>query len=168
MKNLLWLILIGLLFVACSSIDCPVQNSVNTVWLVYNDDEEPDTLKDTLSIFTTRRDGSDTVLVNCDTNVDSLKLPVSYNDPEDTLYFFIWGTHMTTDSVYYAVYSLDTVYIAKDNTPHFESVDCAISYFHTITDLRYTTNRIKRIDIQKTAVNYDASTEHFRIHFNEE
>lgn len=153
------------LLVACSSIDCPVQNSVNTVWMVYDDEQEADTLRDTLTIYTTRHDGADTVLVNRDVNVDSLKLPISYTDPEDTLYFDIRGRRMTEDSIYYYIATIDTVYLAKENTPHFESVDCAISYFHTLTEVRYTTNRISSITINKASVNYDASTPNLYIVF---
>lgn len=152
------LFVVTALIAACSSIDCPVENSVNMVYMVYNDNNEPDTLKDTLTIFTTRRDGSDSVLVNYAVDTDTFKLPVSYTDPEDTLFFLVWGED-------YA--ALDTVYVAKEDEPHFESVDCSMSFFHTITGVRYTTNIIEKIEIIKTAVNYDSSEEHFHIFFKD-
>jgi len=60
--------------------------------------------------------------------------------------------------------SLDTVWIKKENYPHFESVDCSAAFFHKITDVRSTHNGIDSITINKRDVNYDAKTEHFHIY----
>lgn len=144
---------------ACSSVDCPVQNTVYTVYHLYKSDGMRDTLSDTLSVSTTRRNGTDSVLLNRSVKTSSFELPISYNDPEDTLFFEIKDTTANSIAVY------DTVYVKKDNQPHFESVDCNISFFHNITGVRWTTNAIDSITINKASVNYDASTEHFHIYF---
>lgn len=153
----LYLFTLLLLTIACSSIDCPVQNVVATIYKMEKADGTADTLHDKLSIFTRRSNGILDTLVNNSTNTTLLQLPVGYTNPEDTLLFEV------TDAS--GIYS-DSVYIKKENEPHFESVDCNIAYFHTITGVRLSShNVIDTIIINKTAVNYDLSTEHFRIVF---
>ena len=142
---------------ACSSVDCPVQNSVYTSYGLYKAGGERDTLRDTLTIATTRRDGTDSVLLNRSVNTTAFELPISYTDPEDTLFFTVGDTLGNV--------RIDTVYIKKDNYPHFESVDCNISFFHNITAVRWTRQSIDSIVVNKQHVDYDASTEHFHIYF---
>lgn len=142
---------------ACTSIDCPVQNSVFTVYnLKKANGLGVDTLRDTLTISTARMEGNDTVLLNKSVNTISFNLPISYSNAEDTLYFEVGniGWH-----------SIDTVYIKKDNTPHFESVDCQVSFFHDIKEVRTTNYAIDSIVINKSLVDYDQTTEHFHIYF---
>ena len=49
--------------------------------------------------------------------------------------------------------------------PHFESVDCAVRYFHKITDVRSTHEAIDTIIINNSSVTYDSSVKHLYIHF---
>lgn len=142
---------------ACSSVDCPVQNTVYTAYGLYRAGGVRDTLRDTLTVTTTRRDGTDSVLLNRSVNTTAFELPMSYNDPEDTLFFIVCDTLKRTVA--------DTVYVRKDNYPHFESVDCNISFFHYVTGVRWTHNAIDSIAINKQSVDYDASTEHFHVYF---
>lgn len=148
-----WLFIIA---AACSSVDCPVQNTVYTVYKLYGDDGKEATLSDTLTISTTRRDGKDSVLLNRSLNTKTFNLPISYTDAEDTLFFEVKDSVATLT---------DTVYVSKDNIPHFESVDCSASFFHNITGVRWTRNAIDSIAINKKSVNYDPGTEHFHIYF---
>ena len=61
---------------ACSSIDCPVQNTVSTGYGLYKSDGSADTLRyDTLTIASTRRDGNDTILLNRSVSATSLRCP---------------------------------------------------------------------------------------------
>lgn len=142
---------------ACTSIDCPVQNSVFTVYnLKKANGLGVDTLRDTLTISTARMEGNDTVLLNKSMNTISFSLPISYSNAEDTLYFEVASLDW---------HSIDTVYIKKDNTPHFESVDCQVSFFHNIQEVRTTNYAIDSIVINKSLVDYDQTTEHFHIYF---
>jgi hypothetical protein len=143
-------------FTSCSSIDCPVQNSVYTKYKALRSDGTPDTLQSSLTVSTTMRNGIDSILLNRKTNATVFELPISYTDAEDTLFFELADEAKTL---------LDTVYVAKNNTPHFESVDCNISFFHDITAVKWTNNAIDSVVINKSSVNYDASTEHFHIYF---
>ena len=143
----------------CTSIDCPVQNVVATVYNLQKSDGTADTLVDTLTILTRRSNGTDTTLLNRSVNTTSFQLPISYSNPEDTLVFALIDT--ATKATYH-----DTLYIKKENQPHFESVDCNIAFFHTITGTRISShNVIDSVSINKSAVNYDLSTEHFHIYF---
>ena len=49
---------------SCSSIDCPVQNTVYSSYALYTADEQVDTLRDTMYVFSRRADGKDTLLFN--------------------------------------------------------------------------------------------------------
>lgn len=140
---------------ACSSIDCPVQNTVRTLYVLKKQNAEPDTLKDTLYIFTTRANGSDTLLLNAAINLSTLSLPIGYSNPEDTLIFYFRNDPFQV---------LDTVWLKKDNFPHFESVDCSASFFHNITAVRSTHNAIDSIVINNPSVTYDPETEHFHLY----
>ncbi len=135
---------------SCSSIDCPVQNTVYTVCQLN------DTLKDTLTISTTRlgAKGGDTILLNKAINQTSFKLPISYKQPVDRLVFSTQKLAVT-----------DTVLISKNNIPHFESVDCGLTYFHEITSVSYTKRGIDSIVILKPTVDYDPKNPHLCIYF---
>lgn len=141
---------------ACSSIDCPVENTVATNYAIMGANGEATTLADTLYIWTRRADGQDTLL-NRLTGKDSFSLPISYAHPEDTLIFYI------TDS--YHQETLDTVFLKKEDIPHFESVDCAAHFFHHLTAVRSTHYGIDSITIANSHVNYDQSKTHLNIYF---
>ena len=145
---------------ACSTIDCPVQNKVAVNYAVksYVDGEEvTDTLKDTLYVRTRRGDGTDTLILNRGINIQSFSLPVSYAHPEDTLVFCVVDTNK--------VATVDTVWIKKNDIPHFESVDCSAHFFHTLTAIRSSHRAIDTIFINNPSVTYDPSVNHIYVHF---
>ncbi len=146
----------GLLAVwACSSIDCPVQHTVRTYYAVYNVDQKADTLKDTLSVMIHRTGFPDTLLLNTVSNPTSFSLPVSYFSTVDTLYFR-FGQNL--------IRTVDTVWVTKENLPHFESVDCNVQYFHRILDVRTTHHAIDSITINNPKVDYDPQAIHFHLY----
>ncbi len=138
----------SIIFEACSSIECPVQNTVATVYAC------GDTLKDTLTVHTILRSGKDTILLNKQINATGFKLPVSYQRAMDTLLF---------ETTRLAV--VDTVWVEKLDFPHFESVDCGVSYFHELHSIRCTNKGIDSIVIVKSFVDYDLSNAHIRVYF---
>ncbi len=149
-----------LFLAACSTIDCPVQNKVAVnyaVKTIVGGEEVNDTLKDTLYVWSTRGDGDDTLLFNSGINISSFSLPISYTHPEDKLVFCL----VDTDKVA----AIDTVWIKKEDIPHFESVDCSAHFFHKLTAVRSTHKAIDTIFINKANVNYDSSIDHIHIHF---
>ncbi len=141
---------------ACTSIDCPVQNLVYTVYNAYDGRGEAFTLQDTMYVYTHRRNGSDTLILNAAIGTSTFSLPISYTCPEDTLYFLF---------VKEGGIVADTVHIKKEDIPHFESVDCSASFFHHLQSVRTTHHVIDSIIINKSNVDYDVTTEHFHIYF---
>jgi hypothetical protein len=145
--------------VACTSIDCPVENLVYTNYELRKADGTADALNtDTVWIWTKRADGTDTLLVNglCGSSANSFTLQISYTDPEDV---FILYLRTQEENSY-----LDTFRIKKENYPHFESVDCQASFFHELKSVRHTTNAIDSIIIKNTTVDYDTKTVHFYLY----
>ena len=140
---------------ACSSIDCPVQNTVSTQYAFATAAGERDTLADTLTVSTIRQNGTDSILLNRSVMTTDFSLPVSYTANADTLQFLLADTTGHTMA--------DTVVVMKTNTPHFESVDCNISFFHEITGVTFTRHFIDTIIMRNKTVNYDTSTLHFNI-----
>ena len=144
-----------LLLGACSNINCPIQTKVLTRYEIRNA-TGLDTLHDTLYVWTKRIDGQDTLL-NRLIGTSSFQLNISYSDPEDTLVFFMADTA--------GVRTLDTLWLKKDNIPHFENVDCAAHFFHRITDVRCTHRGIDSVVIVNPKVDYDQERTHLYIYF---
>ena len=160
MKRLFYLFASLLLMTACSGIDCPIENAVFVNYAVMKSqggEEVADTLKDTLWVWTRRADGDDTLLFNRGVNVRSFQLPASYQGAQDTLVFLTVDTSQS--------FLIDTVWLSKEDIPHFESVDCAARYFHRITSVHSTHQAIDTIIINNSQVTYDSSVKHLYIHF---
>lgn len=137
--------------VACSSIDCPIQTTVEVNYVLN------DTLKDTLTVLTKRADRQDTILLNRGVGLTKFALPMSSGQPVDTLVFQIVNKQKAM--------TVDTVWIKKDDIPHFESVDCATHFFHHITQVSATHVAIDTLFILNPSVTYDISAKHIEIHF---
>lgn len=141
---------------ACTSIDCPVENTVATLYKLQKADGSQDTLRDTLTVLTRLARGVDTVILNKSVETTSFQLPISYTNTADTFTFVRKGE--TTEVA-------DTVWIEKTNLPQFESVDCKLVYFHDVTSLRHTRNGIDSISVNKGRIDYDSNTANFHIYF---
>ena len=147
---------VGVGFLACSSIDCPVQNTVAVNYAIYDTEGEA-SLADTLWVWTRRSDGTDTLLLNRGVGLTTFSLPISYSHPEDTLVFYIADTN--------GFWTLDTLYLKKDDIPHFESVDCSAHFFHDLKGARCTHNGLDSVTIVTPFVDYDPTKTHLRIYF---
>ena len=165
MRKLLFFFVV-LWLAACSSIDCPVQNIVSVQYEICDKAGKAFPIKDTLSVITTRVDSTQ-VILDITTHLDgkdvilnklvgksAFSLPISYSHPEDILFFCF------TDSVKTLV---DTVWIEKDDIPHFESVDCSAAFFHELKGVRFTRNAIDSLVLLNKSVTYDQETVHFRL-----
>lgn len=151
-----WLFLACVLLMACSTIDCPVQNVVSVQYVIYNSDGTELTLRDdSLSITSQRADGTEALLLNRLIDKSSFSIPISYSHPEDILVF-------TFENSVKEVH--DTVWIKKEDIPHFESVDCNAAFFHELQDVRYTQHGIDSLVLKNRSVNYDVSTIHFHLY----
>ena len=150
-------ILSSLLLSACSSIDCPLNNRVFAKYKISGDTS---IISDSITVSAplSQAEGDDTVLVNKSSGIDSLNIPMSYNHPEDMLLFTV-NVKDTTLSY------TDTVWVEKEDLPHFESIDCNPSFFHTIKGVRCTHNIIDSIKLNNPNVTYNDAKAHFIIYF---
>ncbi len=147
--------------VSCSSSDCPLNNTVMQKCGFYDADGTVLTVGDTLTV-TVR----DSVVLNRLTDGTSIKLPMSYNEPADTL-VFVFKPAGAVETV------ADTVVVSKTNSPHFVSLDCARSMFHTITGVSCSKRTpdavykyaIGQVVITNAEVNYE-ERENLQIFFN--
>lgn len=151
-----WLFFLGMAFVAsCTSIDCPGDHIVATRYQFHNANGDSLQLMDTLTITTVCKDGTLDTLLNKNVGKASFWLPVSYSHPEDFLVLNVYNRNVSVQ---------DTVWVTKDDIPHFESVDCNASFFHKLTGVRHTTHFIDSIVINNPTVDYDKTTVHFYIY----
>ena len=158
MRKTALVILTLTLVMACASLDCPVNNIVATRYSLQKPDGTPDTMGvDTLWIWTKSTDGTDVMLVNrlCGTKATYFSIEPSLTLPVDMVCLEVEDTIGTVWD--------DTIWVTKEDYPHFEGVDCKASYFHTITGVRSTRRIIDTVIINKNTVDYDASTAHFLL-----
>ena len=99
----------------------------------------------------------DTVLINRLTQTDSLSLPMSYQRTEDIYYF----TLVQKDT---QLKTIDTLWVSKENLPHFESGDCNPVMFHTINGVRFTQHAIDDIQVNNNKVTHNDAKAHFLIY----
>lgn len=147
MRKIIPLLSFLLALCACSSVDCPLNQ---TVYAYYSLDGEVTTLSDTLTIRTKRHDGTDTVILNSKVNTSKFYLPMSYTGDEDILILSMTDTFHVTRT--------DTIRLRKSSAPHFESVECSPVFFHTLTGVSHTSNTIEAVTISKPLVNHDEET----------
>lgn len=141
-------VMLAVVLAGCSSIECPIQIAVNTVYVVDG------TLNDTLTIKSKRANGTDTILYNKGIDLTKFSIPVSSQCAVDTLYFVTQRLAVT-----------DTVWLQKTDIPHFESVDCSALFFHQITSVSSTHHGIDTITVTNPTVDYDPSNPHLLIRF---
>lgn len=156
-KALVVAMIAGLGLSACSSIDCPLNNRTYASFKLAGDVTK---LVDTLTVSTPRNIDTpeeDTVLINRLVDTDSLSLPMSYQRTED-IYIF---TFVQKDT---ELKTIDTLWVSKENEPHFESVDCNPVMFHTIKDVRFTQRAIDDIKVNYNKVTYNDAKAHFLIY----
>jgi len=149
------------LFSACTNIDCPLDNVVMMQCNLYQSETKAAlTLTDMLTIKPASRD---TLLLNEDTNISSFLVPLNPGATSDTLVCFFLNESGQE--------GIDTLFISHTPQPHFESVDCPASIFHTLTGVRHTSHpladmplTIDSVAIVREIVNYD-DIENLRIFF---
>lgn len=158
MRRIICLAAAAALLAGCSSIDCPLNNRV---YATYKFAGTITTLADTLTVATplSQSEGNDSVLINRVVGVDSITLPMSYGRAEDTFYFSFASATGTTTT--------DTIVVAKQDQPHFESVDCSPAMFHTITGVSYTRHAIDAVEINNNNVDYNAAKAHFLVYLKD-
>lgn len=155
-----WAVCAASLFITgCSNINCPLDNVVMMQCNFYESETKRAlTLHDVLDVMPAN---SDTVLINRITQVDHILLPLREGGDLDTLLLQFSNAAEQT--------ATDTLFVSHTRQPHFESVDCPASVFHTITAVRATSHplselplTIDSVSVVRSAVNYD-DIENIRI-----
>lgn len=141
MRKLLLISIVALLVAACTSINCPLNNTVASVWRF------SETLGGSLTVSSDLQDGSDTVIINSQSAVDSLSMPMSYAAATDTFTL----TYATTagDTL------VDRIMIKKTDTQHFESIECSPAVFHHIDEVTTDGVFIDSVAIRNPNVTYN-------------
>ena len=120
---------------------------------------ETDFKLDTLTVYAF---GTDSIIINDDTQVGTITLPLRTNVEETTLVFsytFHAGDTLPQHN------DKDTLVFRHRNTPYFLTLDCNFVVKQELTDLRYTTHVLDSIVIiNPTAQIYDGK-ENLKIYY---
>ncbi|MDR1003953.1 MAG: calcium-binding protein P [Prevotellaceae bacterium] len=108
----------------------------------YTLNEAGEVQKDTLDWLTVTVFGSDTVLINRETKVKSMSLPLRYTADSTA-----WVLHYDAENDDLR----DTIVIFQTNTPYFLSMTCGYQMKQLITATSYTRHRLDSIAIPKSA-----------------
>lgn len=116
----------GLSLFGCANIDCPLDNQTEMQVHFYDAATRAEvSLSDSLTILGVKGD-STVLLYNRAYGVNSLKFPLNADSDRDTLLF----RFISADGTF-----VDTLYVDHRRQPHFESLDCPASMFHTLQQI---------------------------------
>lgn len=145
---------VGMLMVglsACSNIDCPLDNVVSLQCNLYDASTQSAlTLSDVLSVTPA---GRDTLLLNQATGIKSFLLPLKEAGTQDTLLLHFANAQ--------GAVQVDTLFVNHTPQPHFESLDCSSSVFHTLNAVRVSAQGsansaiVDSVSLVRPIVNYD-------------
>lgn len=145
---------VGMLMVglsACSNIDCPLDNVVSLQCNLYDASAQSAlTLSDVLSVTPA---GRDTLLLNQATGIKSFLLPLKEAGTQDTLLLHFANAQ--------GAVQVDTLFVNHTPQPHFESLDCPSSVFHTLNAVRVSAQGLANsaivdsVSLVRPIVNYD-------------
>lgn len=145
---------VGMLMVglsACSNIDCPLDNVVSLQCNLYDASTQSTlTLSDVLSVTPA---GRDTLLLNQATGIKSFLLPLKEAGTQDTLLLHFANAQ--------GMVQVDTLFVNHTPQPHFESLDCPSSVFHTLNAVRVSAQGsansaiVDSVSLVRPIVNYD-------------
>ena len=145
---------VGMLMVglsACSNIDCPLDNVVSLQCNLYDASTQSTlTLSDVLSVTPA---GRDTLLLNQATGIKSFLLPLKEAGTQDTLLLHFANAQ--------GAVQVDTLFVNHTPQPHFESLDCPSSVFHTLNAVRVSAQGsansaiIDSVSLVRPIVKYD-------------
>ena len=127
--------------------------STHGFYAIVDGEEQAVQILDTLTITAA---GTDSVLINRMTGAQEVELPMSFTAATDTLIMHF------TDTL--QVKRIDTLWIDKTNTPHFESPTCPATMFHEVIAVRHTYSVIDSVVIVNPNINYNVS-QNFKIYF---
>lgn len=133
---------------ACSDTDCTVSNTAYVNYGFY--DQNGSQVAFTVPVTVTAA-GTDSVLINQESELKLMQLPLRYTSTEDTFVVHLSET------------LFDSIYVAHQNIPHFISMDCGTGMYHHIDRIRCAGRVFDSIQVVNPDITYDAN-EHVKIY----
>ena len=147
----LTIVLPGFLYSSCNNgNDCVIDNVSYARFNFYDKTNTSIKLNATITVTAA---GTDSVLVNQESDATGLELPVSYTGLIDT---FI---------VKYTDLMRDTIFMTHTNIPYFISMDCGMAMYHLVEDVKCTHYAIDSIKLVNPQINFDTN-ENFKIYYS--
>lgn len=153
MKKLLHLILIfailcpviGVVMASCDDeSDCSIAGRATLRGTVYTMNGSR-RVADTLDVLTITALGTDSIILNNQSSVTDVYLPLRYSSDTTTLVF------------HYDVTTRDTLTILHTNNPKFISLDCGYEMKQAVTSLAYTRHVLDSVYINSVSTNTDGT-----------
>ncbi|MBQ0049765.1 MAG: hypothetical protein KBT12_05990 [Bacteroidales bacterium] len=126
MKRALYILISLLCLTSCDEADCTIDNTVELKLGFYDANGKPMAYADTLNVTAS---GTDSLLFNRGVGTQSLGLPLSFHKEADTLVLTYNNQEQRVS---------DHIIVKKKNYEHFESIECPVKMFHTITEVTCT------------------------------
>ncbi len=148
------------LMCACTNIECPLDNLVSVTIGMYDaENGKSFLLKDSLTVLSSPKD---TILLNRAQGISSFSVPLRHIGEVDT--FLLYFSNISQSAT-------DTLFIKKTNHPHFESVDCPATFFHTLHKVEWTSHALSEypltidsVVLSRSKVDYE-DIENVKIYF---
>lgn len=112
--------------------------------------------KDTIPYLTVTALRTDSTLINRDSVVTKIDLPLRYTADST-----VWVFHYNLQNLNI---NTDTIIVFHQNTPYFTSMDCGYEMKQSASEILYTTNKIDSIHLRNANTNTDG-TENLKIYF---
>lgn len=153
---------LSILLTSCESFNCPLNNTVASVYNFYAANRNTKgelitgtsvSVTDTITISAI---DLDSVIANRLNNASTVSLPMSFYNATDSLCWLFTDSEGRT--------ATDTIIIHKSNLHHFDDPSCPIQVWHHIDSIYFSRNIIDTIIVANADVNYDG-LENFQIYF---
>lgn len=133
---------------ACSDTDCTTSNTAYVNYNIYDANGNSVSLTGPVTVTAA---GTDSVLINQESNLQSMQLPLRYTSTEDT---FV---------VHLSEVLFDTIFVTHQNIPHFISMECGTGMYYHINNARCTRRIFDSISVVNPDINFDAN-EHIQMY----
>lgn len=133
---------------ACNDTDCTTSNTAYVNYNIYDANGNSVSLTGPVTVTAA---GTDSVLINQESNLQSMQLPLRYTSTEDT---FV---------VHLSEVLFDTIFVTHQNIPHFISMECGTGMYYHIDNARCTRRIFDSISVVNPDINFDAN-EHIQMY----
>lgn len=161
MKHLLKLLFLGVFLcsaggfalIACGeTTDCSLSGRPSPRFNFINDSTMKEKALDSLTVIALNTVQGDSVVLNKSAKVSSATLPLSYAGSK-TVFVFKYPKNVS-----------DTIWVTHTNTAHFLSMECGITMFHRIDNVKHTFHAIDSVAIINSGVDVNEK-ENIRVFY---